>query len=203
MDIEKNKFRAFFAIDLSKECKAEILNVIKQLQKEFTSHKKAFKKIRWTKPDNLHITLRFLGNISQTQSEAIIIDIKKNLDFNFASSQEKQKFLTIKLAKIIPFPSIYHPRMLVVNLEPNSQLKKIWQILDSASLNNKIAPDNHPFTPHLTLCRFEIINKFPEIKIPEIETANFVVNTVNLYRSDPSETGSNYTLLNTLEIKHE
>lgn len=189
----ENNFRAFLAIDLSDEAKNAILKVQKILQKELEVHKKSFNKIRWTKPDNLHITLRFLGNISEEQANNIILETQ-NID---------EKILSVKLSKIMVFPSVYRPRMLVVNIEPNEQLKKIWQFLNKIALDNKIAPDNHPFTPHLTLCRFECNHKFPAIVIPKIKIANFIVNAVKLFRSDPGISGSKYTLINSFPLSYE
>lgn len=183
-------FRAFFAIDLSAEIKDEIISICKKLKNELDLHKKFFNKIRFTKPENFHITLRFLGNISENQLKSLTTATQKCNSKNFK----------VKLANVILFPSIYRPRMLVVNLEPNEPLKKIWQFLDDIALKNKIAPDNHPFTPHLTLCRFECKHKFPEITIPKITITDFTVDAIKLYRSDPSDTGSNYTLLETFML---
>ena len=54
--------RAFFAIMIPKRMQERIIKIISQLKKN-----PLYRNIRWTKPKNLHITLRFLGSISRGQ----------------------------------------------------------------------------------------------------------------------------------------
>lgn len=188
-------FRAFFAIEISDEIKNEIIAITKNLQKELDLHKKSFNKIRWTKADNLHITLRFLGNINETQYENIITDLNNTLK-EFSTFE-------LELGKLVLFPSNQNPRMFVLKIGPNETLNKIWQAIDNIAIKNNIKQDNHPFTPHLTLCRFELKKEFLKIIMPVLSKMSFKVGTIKLFRSEPSTEGSQYTLLNNFLLKTE
>ena len=69
--MQDKKIRAFFAIDLPENIRHEVISLIMLLKKANPN-----KNIIWVKPENLHITLKFLGNIAQSQYERFLPKIE-------------------------------------------------------------------------------------------------------------------------------
>ncbi|MBU0744272.1 MAG: RNA 2',3'-cyclic phosphodiesterase [Gammaproteobacteria bacterium] len=90
--MQEDTFRAFFAIDIPENIKKTILSYTKSLHPLLSS-----KQIKWTRPQNLHLTLCFLGNITEQQYQKINKKIKK-------AAKTFPPF-TMKLTTIQQFPS--------------------------------------------------------------------------------------------------
>src|SRR5260370_33444420 len=69
----KKMLRAFIAIQLSEEMKRQIGSVQAELKREVSGSERRGKavKIGWTQPEGIHLTLKFLGDIQETQVEAL------------------------------------------------------------------------------------------------------------------------------------
>ena len=76
METTKDTFRAFWAVDFSEEVKDQLLELMARLREKYS---KEFEQVRWTKRENLHITLRFLGNITVAQYQAMTEKITQQL----------------------------------------------------------------------------------------------------------------------------
>jgi len=181
------KFRAFFAIDLPKELKQEMVNVIKLLQK-----KNPGKNIVWTKPENLHITLKFLGNVLPLQCEQFLPAVEDTIS-------QIQKF-TLKLEKISLFPSKRSPRVIALLPSPMERLVALACKIEEQVVRYGLQAETRAFKPHLTLARIKQKgkNEFNDIAMPPL---NFEVERLTLFRSEITHTGSRYEILQHISLK--
>jgi 2'-5' RNA ligase len=189
MDIEEfQKFRAFFAIDINDNIRYEAVKLIKFLKKQ-----KNYQDIRWTKTENLHITMRFLGNISNSEYQKITEQISQKI--------KNIKPFFIHLASLIIFPSIKKPIVIALQPEPLTQLIKLNQLIEKSIINCDIKPETKSFSPHLTLGRIirrrHTFEPF-EIELPKMRLK---VYEIILYRSDLTKTGPIHTPLSRIPLK--
>lgn len=107
-------------------------------------------KIRWVKTENLHITLRFLGDTAASDIDKIseILDQITNTIMSFQ--------LNIKGAGV--FPGINNPRILWMGLDNIDLLAEIKNKIDSKLKLFSFKEDKNKFNPHLTLGRIKIIS---------------------------------------------
>jgi len=140
--------RIFLAINLPEEIKKQLLEIIRDLENQFPENT-----IKWTQPENLHITIFFFGNKNENEIKNII---QSTFDLNI----EKFK---LKIKKIAYGPDSKNPKMIWAILEHSPEIKKINDFF-SDSRKNK-----NNFITHITLAR---INNFAlrEMEfLPEID----------------------------------
>jgi len=134
-----NTNRTFIAVDTS----AEIRKTLQQVQ----DHLKACDcNIKWVKPKNIHLTLKFLGDVNPK----IIIDVQNVLN-EIASKSEH--FVT-ELTQLGAFPSIHRPRILWAGLkDDNKNIVRLVTLLESKLGTIGFKKESKPFSPHITIGR--------------------------------------------------
>lgn len=100
--------------------------------------------LKLVKPENIHITMRFLGNITSSTVEKIFEEIKK---VQFTS-------FDVKIQGIGAFPHLRYPRVVWAGMtEGADQMRSIFSQLEPSLRRLGFAPDSKGFSPHLTLAR--------------------------------------------------
>lgn len=167
--------RIFIAINLPEDVKNQLVEYQKKIERLFQTPSP----IRWTKEDNLHITLKFLGNLSEEELMKVCQDTEE-----FAKNH---KPLTITLEKIVYGPpGKMPPRMVWVTGE-------------------KIAELN--LTPHITLGRirmWEFRQIEPEER-PDLAQEiglGFEINSLEVMESALKKGGPSYTILKSCPLKN-
>lgn len=167
--------RCFIAIDISDEAREEI----RKLQKNL-----AEPKMKLVEPQNLHMTMEFLGELTDFQVNQCK-ELLKNIKF--------QKF-TAHLGSTGVFPSEAYIKVAWVSLEPEGIIKEIHERIHS-SLKSIINLDER-FESHITLARIkfvkdkkQFIEKFKNQKFRQVE---FLVNSFVLKKSTLTEKGPIY-----------
>lgn len=179
------RHRVFIAINLP--------NNIKKKLADFQS-KWPELPIRWTKPENLHITLAFLGYLSD-EEVAEVCKIAEDV-------ASKNQPPSVNLNKICYGPpKKMPPRMIWVAGEQSEELTKLKNDLDNAlSVGPRYQKETRPYTPHITLGRirkWEFRQIEPEDR-PEVETdlsLGFEVSSVEVMESKLKRGGAEYTVL--------
>ncbi len=147
----------------------------------------ASKGIRWTAPQNLHLTLAFLGNTAPETIQHVGTWLE---DFIWTEPSRLQ------CDYIAPFPDC-SSRLLAVYLKRNQELlalrKKIIEQLSALD----IAYDKKPFRPHITVGRS---SKGANPMAPFPVNLNFQVNSIVLFKSEVNHRGSIYTPLHMCAI---
>ena len=173
--------RLFIAIDLPEQAKESIEKVKSEL--------KGIKGVKPVAKENIHLTLKFLGEVDNANAK----DIIKALE------QVKFKPFKICISKMGFFPSEQRIQVIWADAEPAEPLFELKKEIDKALPSFK---DDHPFKNHITFARIKYIaNDADKKKILElitnkqIEKAEFIVNKFRLYKSDLQPTGPVYEVV--------
>ncbi|HIE41289.1 MAG TPA: RNA 2',3'-cyclic phosphodiesterase [Candidatus Aenigmarchaeota archaeon] len=144
--------RCFIAINLPNEIKKEIWKISKKIPEE------GIKKVT---EENLHITLKFLGEVDNNQIEKIKYNLKE-IKFN--------KFC-VKLTGIGFFPNKNFIRVVWVSVgEGKEEIKKLQKMIDEKLLRLKFNKEKI-FEPHLTIARIKFLKNKEFLK--ELEKIKF------------------------------
>jgi 2'-5' RNA ligase len=182
--------RCFLAIDLPEDLRPQLALVQGEL-------KKAQADVRWVQPGNIHITLKFFGNVVDTEISAII-----------AAAREvaiKQAPLTLKVTGAGAFPNVRSPRVVWLGLGGDMiPLTKFFHRLEKAFTALDYPPEGRAFNPHLTLGRV----RSPEgraqlsraIEKLVVDWPPFPVREIILFQSVLSPKGSTYTPLEIIKL---
>ena len=175
--------RSFIAIELSETVKSTLA----ELQQEF---KKCGADVRWVNPDNVHLTLKFLGNIEEKSAEETLKLMEKTCS--------RYNPFNIELKGLGTFPNSKSPRVLWVGISGNSVLAELQRDIEDGMASLGFASENRKFTPHLTLGRFRSLKGkeclLEAIKLFEKNSFGLInVKSIFLMRSDLSPAGARYT----------
>jgi RNA 2',3'-cyclic 3'-phosphodiesterase len=187
--------RSFIAIDPPPGIRQDIARVTSCLQKNLASQP-----VRWVHPDNIHLTLRFLGEITQIQLDYLVPGIQPLL--------KKLPHLNITVTDIGAFPNKHKARVLWMGIKTSPELSSILNEMDVMINNIGIPRDERSFSPHLTIGRVNRnVSSADYSKIESILTStcvgnlgNFQVQSVNIYKSDLTPNGSVYTCLYSIPV---
>jgi len=174
--------RTFIAIKIKPE---------KQLLEVYSALRKSLKNeaISWVNADNLHLTLRFLGETSVQQVEEIIRLLEE-------VAQRFQPF-QFNLKEAGFFKSKNKPRVLFLSVENDLLLKQLAAEIGERVVAFGFSREERPFNPHLTIGRikylqnidafYSLIKKFSEVKIQQA-----TVSEIIFYKSLLSSEGTTY-----------
>jgi len=146
---------------------------------------------RWARPENLHATLKFIGEVP----EAKLADIGRAL-----AGVRSDQLVTLDFRGLGFFPNEKHPRVFWAGIEASPNLKTLAADIEKVTENLGIAREQRPFSPHLTLARFEP-PRLPEklrVAIQENATREFGslrTNQFRLIESKLKPSGAEYTTL--------
>lgn len=181
------------------------VNLPEGIKKELVGYQKNWPTlpIRWIKKENLHITLMFLGSISEEEIPEVLGTIE----------QVAQKYnpLSVNLIRICYAPpNKMPPRMLWAVGEKSEKLGQLYNDLQNSllasSLKGSIGSENRPYSPHITLGRirqweFKRVNPEERPDVREKISLNFMVNSIEVMESRLKPTGAEYTVLKSYKLK--
>ncbi len=184
--------RIFFAIDLPLSTKEELGRYISMLKKKSKSHS-----IRWTKPENLHITLQFLAEVQTPHLEQLVQHVRSQMTGVIKKS-------TLTLGEVHLFPSPYRPRVIVLEVTPQEDLANLAEIIGRGIKETHYEIETRPFRGHLTLGRIKqpqevSLGFLSECTLPTFEKIN--MHEVILFRSEPQPEGSKYTVMEKIGLE--
>lgn len=131
--------RAFVAVTPPEAVCAQVAALIRELSA-------AHADIRWVPQPQLHLTLRFLSELSDTQRDALIARLNR-------VAQDHEPF-AVQLAALDGFPTLRHPRVLWVGLSAGGgELTQLAAAIEAACAAVGLLAETRPFTPHLTIGR--------------------------------------------------
>ena len=110
---------------------------------------------RWTRPEGIHLTLKFLGEISGEQEA----QVKKSL-----GQMERFEKFTVRARGFGFFPDARRPRVFWAGLEAPAELARLAAKVESAMAALGFPAENRAFSPHLTLARFKVPRPQPRLQ---------------------------------------
>lgn len=139
---------------------------------------------RWTPPDHIHLTLRFIGAVDG----AVFREIAAAL------AGIKTAPLVLKVKGLGCFPPRRSPRVLWLGLERNEALLHLRNRIETALVRLGLEPEHRKFSPHITIARF----KEPHLgKVADFLTGHglfelppFPAEEYHLYSSHLTSTGA-------------
>lgn len=179
--------RVFVALDIPEQVRSRISAFCAKL-------KGACPQARWARVENLHVTLKFVGEISGE----IVERIKAELAAIRLGAPVEMSFRNVGF-----FPSDRRPRVFWIGIHATPNLAKL-----AAETAQRLEPldiprEPRPFRPHLTLARFnshEGIERLREElgKVESLEFGSTQTGKLHLYRSELKPGGAQYTRLETV-----
>jgi 2'-5' RNA ligase len=181
-----NIIRTFIAVEIPEK----VISSIARVQEGIKNY--GFK-IRWVRPESIHLTLKFLGNIEAADTENIGRAV-------FEASKEYTP-LSLQAKGIGVFPGIKRPRVVWVGITGQLEtLVRLQKTLDKNLEAIGFPKEKRPFKGHLTLGRIKKkidTNTFIEAldTFGNFETETFTADRVVLYKSELKASGAVYTKL--------
>ena len=147
---------------------------------------------RWVRADNLHITLKFIGEVQPEK----LGDIRVAL-----SAVHSNRSVTLDFRGVGFFPNEKRPRVFWAGVEASANLGRLAGDIDRSLEKLGVPPEKRPFSPHLTLARFEPPG-LPELRAAIQENARREFGSVaarefHLIESKLKPGGAEYTTLET------
>lgn len=174
--------RLFIAFDISEEAKKHIEEIQSSIDKKLG-------KFSFVNSDNCHLTLKFLGEVKETEFETIKSQLKK-VDFN--------KF-SLELNKLGFFPDEKYLRVLWVDFKNDEDVLSLQKRIDTVL--SDFFPKEKKFKSHVTILRIKYIlpeNKEKFVKLVKniaVKKIDFEVSSFKLYKSTLTPNGSIYEVV--------
>ncbi len=186
-----SEVRSFVAVDLGAPVKAQLAGVQQELKAGIPPGS-----VRWVRPESVHLTLKFLGNVPSERIEKIASALRRAV--------QPVAPLSFLVTGAGCFPNFNRPRVVWVGVaDATGALHVLQQAVESALAPLGFPPEGRPFKPHLTLGRTHrrassadarVIGQC--VKALDVGTLGTVeVREIVLMRSDLSPGGARYTPL--------
>jgi 2'-5' RNA ligase len=187
--------RSFIAIDLPDSLFGQLEQVSDNLQELLEGMP-----IRWIAASNIHLTLKFLGDVSE-KNIPMINEILK-------TEAASHKQFEVSVGGFGVFPNFTRPRVIWVGVEAPDELENLQRRIDVETARLGYVPDRRKFNPHLTLGRVSRNANPNEVRsisaVLRKQRVSFLgavrISEVNLFRSDLGPRGAVYTKMFTAPI---
>jgi RNA 2',3'-cyclic 3'-phosphodiesterase len=176
--------RTFIAIEIPESIKAKMAEIQAALRKSGAD-------VGWTRPEGIHLTLKFLGPVEAGMVE----DISDALEAALGG----EKAFSLEVTGIGVFPSPRAPRVIWIGLGGElDAAKSLYEKVESVCEGFEFAREKRAFTPHLTLGRVRshkgvgALMKEAE-KYEKVELGSFTASSVSVMKSELKPSGAVYT----------
>ncbi len=186
--------RTFIAIEIPEEIKKAISSQSAGLRKALGGG------VRWVAPENVHLTLKFLGDISPANVKMLTQSLE-------AEAGLHEPF-TVKVGNLGVFPTPRRPRVIWVGLDAPAGLPRLQRGIEAMTARLGYAAEDKPFSPHLTIGRVRDQVSADEMQSMRAALENtkvgalgtFEVAAVHLFKSDLQPGGAVYMRLFTARL---
>ena len=188
--------RTFIALDLNEELQRFLGVIISQASQELPD-------LRWVEPAGIHLTLAFLGELSDDQ-------LAEAVDATEEAAQKAIPF-EYRLKGLGIFGSTHQPRVIWMGVEDlpsgkiqGSPLQQLHRVLTRKLELRGFEIEKRPFSPHLTLARIkqqlspdtqQRLQRVLHSRLAGSSSAVYQVNNLCVMKSELSRAGATYTCL--------
>ena len=184
--------RIFIALDIPGDIRARMI--------EYTERARALApEARWARPEGLHVTLKFIGEVHEARYEQI----------KTALAAVKAAPFEVAFENVGFFPTPKSPRVFWIGVEGGEVLPRLAGLIDGATHTVGIPGEERPYSPHLTLARAgsgpggqhqlkPLATLLHDQAPPRFGT--MTAREFFLYLSKPQRGGSKYTKLQRFEL---
>ena len=195
--------RTFIAIELPANVKQRVIERQHSMQR-LLDEQGVGSSFRWTPPDNLHLTLRFLGDTSDAQ--------RRQIETALAAIAGQNPTFQLALQAAGAFPNLRKPNILWLDFGGDlTVLMPMQRRIELAAQQAGFAAESRAFTPHLTIARAQKsaapaalahAGEALRTAVTAIPTPTpFAVEAFHLVHSDLRPDGPIYTPLATFALK--
>ena len=193
--------RAFLAVELSQELRAELTAFQQELKQSIEPEMKRDMRISWVPPARMHLTIKFLGDMDEQVIDPLLGVIEQAI--------RSQPSVNVPLERLGAFPRLHSPRVLWIGPSENweqgvegKRVAEIHGVIEQACEGLGFLREAKPFSPHLTLARMKAgerrigaaLAKSGVLNRP-LSLASLTVESVVLVKSELKSSGSVYTKL--------
>jgi len=185
---EKN--RTFIAINIPNDVRA----AIDEFQEKLQEHRAD---VKWVRPESIHITLKFLGDVEATRIKEIARSINETV-------KEVEPF-TVTVQGVGTFPNDRRPRVLWVGVKTGANiLSDVAGRIDVALSGLGFEKEKRRYSAHLTLGRVRSTRGIEAVvrsmRALEFETKPFDVTEIDVMKSVLQRTGAVYSVLERIKL---
>jgi len=184
--------RSFIAVDLTAAHKRTLSRVINGLARKWPEYK-------WSEPDQLHLTLNFLGEVPDEKIPQVCEIMRQTL-------AEHNSF-SFQLDAIGAFPKSRRPRIIWAGVgDGASNLSRIYYDLRENLDELRLERDRKAFRPHITLGRIRNQERWPDSMIEyldgeqNLQLGSADVDEVVLFSSFQEKAGADYTVMDRVSL---
>jgi RNA 2',3'-cyclic 3'-phosphodiesterase len=197
--------RTFVAVPLSQELVSELDHLQHQLKRHCPAGS-----VRWVNPTNIHLTLRFLGDILPERAD----QVREALDVvaRNVTPRSRDAQITFRVEGIGAFPNLSRARVIWVGVkDPEGGVSRLYETVSEALSSVGFTPEERGLSPHLTIGRITRQASASDVKalgklIAEAETGKLgsvAVEEMIFFQSVLKPSGAVYTPLHTFSLTAE
>jgi RNA 2',3'-cyclic 3'-phosphodiesterase len=184
-DLSQDQVRSFISIDLEdRQILSRIASILSSLQSLGGD-------LKPVERENVHLTLKFLGNVSASK----LGEVKSSLQELIFSA------FTAEIKGAGAFPNFNHMNVIWVGVNEGwSQVEQIYEQVEKLLSGLGFRRENRPFSPHITIARVRSGRKRDEVanflqRLTEESFGTITVDKVRLKQSILSSSGPKYSTL--------
>jgi 2'-5' RNA ligase len=186
--------RAFIAVNLA----SSVVEEIAKVQAALRTVSDDTGTVRWTRVENMHLTLKFLGDIEQDHVAPILTRLRRVV--------RGRPAFQVEARQLGGFPNLKRPRVIWAGLSADG-LTALSKDLETTLLELHFPAEKRDFHPHVTLGRVRSQRGWDQVLplVQHYQHTSFgtsVIDQVRLYRSDLRPTGAIYTALGSVPLIH-
>jgi 2'-5' RNA ligase len=168
--------RAFVALEMEPRFRDALADLVTRLRPRAAG-------ARWVRPEGIHLTLRFLGNASPSQLDALRPPL--------AAAAASCPAVEGRVSGLGTFPERGRPRVLWLGLELPPEVLSLQAACEAAAVAAGFPAETRPFRSHLTLARFR--ERVARPSLPSVDLDRARLHTLVLFRSELRRGGAIYT----------
>jgi 2'-5' RNA ligase len=184
--------RLFIAIEIPQTIRSNFASLLKEFRA-------IAPRVKWVRAENLHVTLKFLGETESAKLGALQ---------NVLSAIRSAKSVSLEFRGLGFFPNDKRPRVFWAGMEASANLKALAADIEQAVHRFGFPLEGRPFTPHLTLARFQPPGVSPKLLQAIQENSAQAFGSLrsqefHLIESKLKPTGAEYTTVQTFRFATE
>ena len=155
--------------------------------------------VRWTAAESLHVTVKFLGEVSADQ--------RATIEAPLAEAARLHAPFSIALGRVDAFPGLHRPRIWILRVHEDGALGALQRDVERLLAAIGFAPEDRPYAPHVTIGRARGRHgstPAPPASVPDGPLDLRVpVTTIDLMKSETGAGGARYERLAAVPLAGE
>lgn len=187
--------RTFISVHFSHEVISNLDRISRELKTSLSSQSK----VKWIRPENIHLTLQFLGDVGSGEIE--------ELSFCLSGAFRDMVAFEVVLSGVGCFPSILKPRVFWVGIQSGKEaLKNLYSRVVQITTPLGFTPEDRAFEPHVTLGRVKIFREPKKLlaffdRNANTHAGSCQIDAIHLMASKLTPTGAVYTILDSFRFE--